>query len=277
MIQIGKKQTLQVVKKVDFGVYLGENQGDVESVLLPIKQVPTDADFGTEIEVFIYRDSSDRLIATTNTPKLFLGEVALLEVQETAKVGAFLNMGLEKDLLLPFREQTKKVEAGESVLVALYLDKSSRLCATMNVYEYLSTESPYHKDDEVDGRIYQISEEFGAFVAVDDRYSGLVPAKDFSGKEQVGEMVRARVTEIKPDGKIGLSLKKKAYLQMQDDAIAVMEAIEDEGGVLPFNDKASPELIREEMGMSKNEFKRAVGNLLKAGKIEILENSIRKK
>jgi predicted RNA-binding protein (virulence factor B family) len=198
-------------------------------------------------------------------------------VKDVGSIGAFLDMGLEKDLLLPFREQTATVEEGEKVLVALYIDKSSRLCATMNVYEYLSMESEYKKDDMVDGRIYQISKEFGAFVAVDDKYSGLVPAKEFVGKEKIGDLVNARVTGIKEDGKIDLSLHKKAHLQMQIDAVAIMEAIEDEGGSLPFTDKAAPELIRAEMGMSKNEFKRAIGALLKAGKIEILEDSICKK
>ena len=277
MIQVGKKQTLQIVKKVDFGVYLAENEGDQETILLPLKQVPENAMEKDEVEVFVYRDSEDRIIATVNTPKIMLGEVAILSVKEVGKIGAFLDMGLEKDLLLPYREQTDKVKEGDTVLVALYLDKSSRLCATMNVYEYLSLESPYKKDDMVEGRIYQISKEFGAFVAVDDKYSGLVPAKEFLGKEKIGDCVKARVTAIKEDGKIDLSLHQKAHLQMQVDAIAVMEAIEEEGGSLPFTDKASPELIREEMGMSKNEFKRAIGTLLKAGKIEILEDRIQKK
>jgi predicted RNA-binding protein (virulence factor B family) len=277
MINPGKKIKLEVVKLVEFGVYLAEDKADRETVLLPIKQVPEGTKEGDEIEVFIYRDSEDRLIATVNEPKLMLGEVAVLLVKEVGKIGAFLDMGLEKDLLLPFREQTKRAKEGEKVLVALYIDKSKRLCATMNVYEYLDTNSTFQKDDMVEGRIYQISKEFGAFVAVEDKYSGLIPAKEFNSKEQIGDIVTARVTGVKEDGKIDLSLRKKAYLQMQEDAMAVMEAIEDEGGSLPFNDKASPELIRQEMGMSKNEFKRAVGNLLKAGKIEILPDSIRKK
>lgn len=276
MIQPGKKITLQIVKKVDFGVYLAENQDDRETILLPLKQVPENAKEGDELEVFIYRDSEDRLIATVNEPKIMLGEVALLTVKEISKIGAFLDMGLEKDLLLPFREQTGEIGEGEEILVALYLDKSDRLCATMNVYEYLSTESTYEKNDMVDGRVYLISRDFGAFVAVDDKYSALVPAKEYLGKEKVGELVKARVTEIKEDGKINLSFRQKAYLQMEVDADVVMEAIEDEGGSLPFTDKASPDLIRKEMGMSKNEFKRAVGKLLKAKKIEILEDSIKK-
>ncbi len=275
MIRLGEKQQLIVIKKVEFGIYLGEEAGAEETVLLPIKQVPATTEIGDSLEVFIYRDSEDRLIATVREPKIILDQVALLYVKEVGQIGAFLDMGLERDLLLPFKEQTKKVEVGDDVLVALYVDKSERLCATMNVYTFLRTDSEYVKEDRITGRIYQISKEFGVFVAVDDKFSALIPARNCSGREVIGEVISARVTEVKEDGKLDLSMREKAYIQMQTDAVALMEALEAEGGELPFTDKADPLLIKEEMGMSKNEFKRAVGNLLKAGKIEILENSIR--
>lgn len=147
-------------------------------MLLPVKQVPAGAKAGDEVEVFLYRDSSDRLIATTRTPKLIMGQVALLTVVQIGKVGAFLDWGLEKDLFLPFKQQTRKVKAGDQVLASLYIDKSGRLCATMNVYEQLRTDSPYKKDDMVTGRIYEISKNFGAFVAVDDCFSALIPKKN---------------------------------------------------------------------------------------------------
>lgn len=278
MFQLGKTQTLVVVKEVDFGVYLAEeNRKDAEEkVLLPKKQVPAGSKVGDEIEVFLYKDSKDRLIATTNTPKIQLGEVAVLSVSQTTKIGAFLDWGLEKDLLLPYKEQTKKVKEGDECIVALYIDKSSRLCATMNVYEYLSQESPYKKEDRVKGRVYLISDNFGAFVAVDDKYSGLIPQKELYGKVKVGDIVEARVTDIKGDGKIDLSIREKAYLQIQKDAEEVLHIMDSFDGVLPFNDKVSPEIIKRETGMSKNEFKRAVGNLLKAGYIEIGEKCIRR-
>lgn len=278
MLQLGKKQTLVVVKEVDFGVYLAEEntKNADEKVLLPKKQVPAGSKTGDEIEVFLYKDSKDRLIATTNTPKFQLGEVAVLTVSQTTRIGAFLDWGLEKDLLLPYKEQTKKVKEGDECIVALYIDKSSRLCATMNVYEYLSQDSPYQKEDRVKGRVYLISDNFGAFVAVDDKYSGLIPQKELYGKIKVGDIVDARVTEIKNDGKIDLSIREKAYLQIQKDAEEVLHIIDSFDGVLPFNDKASPEVIKRETGMSKNEFKRAVGNLLKTGYIEIGEKCIRR-
>lgn len=268
---LGKKRTLMVVKKVDFGVYLGTNE---ERVLLPIKQVPKDIEIGDPIEVFLYKDSSDRLIATTNTPKITLDELAVLEVADTAKIGAFLNWGLEKDLLLPFKEQTSKVKKGDKVLVALYIDKSGRLCATMKVYPKLRTDHSYQKDDQVQGIIYDKSDNFGMFVAVDNCYSALIPKREAFGDLKVGDVVEARVAKVREDGKIDLSVRKKAFMQMDDDATIILRRMEEYGGKLPFTDKADPEIIDKEFGMSKNAFKRAVGRLLKEKKIKITEKNI---
>ena len=273
MIRLGEKQKLSVIKKVDFGVYLAE-EGTEEKVLLPIKQVPEGTEIGSEIEVFIYKDSDDRLIATTKEPKIMLGDVRVLRVKETSKIGAFMDWGLEKDVLLPFREQTRKVKAGENVLCALYVDKSSRLAVTMNVYPYLRSDSPYSKDDKVIGTVYELSDNFGAFVAVDDIYSGLIPKKELFGDIKIGDTVNARITSVKEDGRLNLSVREKAYLQMDSDAEKLMKMIEEGGGKLPFTDKASPELIRNKTQMSKNEFKRAVGRLLKEGRITIGKDSI---
>lgn len=274
MIRLGEKQQLTVVKTVDFGVYLGEEEETEERILLPGRQVPEGTKTGDVLSVFVYRDSKDRLIATTNEPKLTLGETALLRVAQVGKIGAFLDWGLEKELFLPFREQTGPVNENEECLAALYIDKSSRLCATMKVYHYLQTDSPYQKDDRVTGRVYEISRNFGAFVAVDDRYSALIPVKEMYGGLKVGDIVNARVTAVKEDGKLDLSIREKAYLQIEKDAEKIMELIERHEGALPFNDKASPEVIKEETQMSKNEFKRAVGHLLKEGRIVITEKTI---
>ncbi len=286
MIRLGEIQTLKIIKKVEFGVYLAENgqkaenggkqDRQTEKVLLPARQVPREAGLGDEIEVFVYRDSKDRLIATTNRPLITLGGVARLRVVQTGQIGAFLDWGLEKDLLLPFKEQKKKVREGETCLVALYIDKSGRLCATMNVYRYLRQDSPYKKDDRVTGTVYEISDNFGAFVAVDDIYSGLIARKELYGDVQVGGTVAARVTEVKEDGKLNLSIREKAYLQIEKDAEKILQIIDSYDGALPFTDKASPETIKREMQMSKNEFKRAVGHLLKEKKISIGERAIRR-
>lgn len=271
-MELGKKQVLTVVKQVDFGVYLGS---DNDKVLLPKKQVPSGVELGDPIEVFLYKDSSDRLIATTNQPKVTLGNIAVLTVAQVGKFGAFLDWGLEKDLFLPFREQTYKVKPGDEVLAALYIDKSSRLCATMKVYEYLRKDSPYQKDDHVTGVIYESSDNFGMFVAVDNCYSALIPKKEVVRSLKVGQKITARVTEVKPDGKLTLSVKEKAFIQMDKDAVFVLEKIEACGGSIPFTDKADSELIRQEFDMSKNAFKRAVGHLYKERKIVILENEIK--
>lgn len=276
MLRLGEKQELTIVKKVEFGIYLSPSkEHQEEKVLLPIKQVPEGSEVGDVLEVFLYRDSDDRMIATTATPKLMMGQVAELTVAQVGKVGAFLDWGLEKDLFLPFKQQTKRVKEGDKVLVSLYIDKSARLCATMNVYENLRADSPYHTDDQVRGRVYLISDNFGAFVAVDNMYSALVPKKELYGKVEVGEDIQARVTRVQEDGRLNLSIREKAYLQIEKDAEEVMRIIDSYDGVLPFNDKVSPEIIKRETGMSKNEFKRAVGNLLKAGRIEIKEKVIR--
>ena len=269
MIRLGEKQTLVVIKKVDFGVYLGEKDGSEEKVLLPAKQVPEGAEPGIKVEVFIYKDSDDRLIATTNEPRIMLGDVRVLKVKETTRIGAFMDWGLEKDVLLPFKEQTAKVKVGDEVLCAMYIDKSSRLCVTMNVYKYLKSDSPYGKDDKVTGTVYEMSDNFGAFVAVDDIYSGLIAKKELYGNLKIGDRVSARVVSVKEDGRLNLSVREKAYLQMDTDADKILSMIHSQGGKLNFTDKASPELIREKTGMSKNEFKRAVGRLLKEGKIVI--------
>lgn len=282
MIKLGEKQELVLVKQMDFGVYLSDpcdmekENGEQQRVLLPIKQVPQGSKQGDRIQVFVYRDSKDRLIASTNMPKLTLHEVAMLTVKQVSKIGAFLDWGLEKDLLLPFAEQTRRVREGEECLVALYIDKSDRLCATMNVYPYLRTDSAYQKEERVSGIVYQISENFGAFVAVDGMFSGLIPKKELYGTVNIGDTVEARVTGVKEDGKLDLSIREKAYLQLSVDGEKIMALIDSYDGVLPFNDRVSPEVIRRETQMSKNEFKRAVGHLLKQGRIEIGEKVIRR-
>ena len=278
MLLLGQKQKLIMVKQVEFGVYLKDPNTDdeQEKVLLPSKQVPDGLKIKDEVEVFLYKDSKDRLIATTKEPLIKLNEVKRLRVKDIGDMGAFVDCGLEKDLFLPFKEQTIKVKQGDECLVALYIDKSTRLCATMKIYHYLKKDSIYKKDDKVTGMVYEISDNFGAFVAIDDIYSGLIPKKEMVSNLKVMDEVNARVTAVKEDGKLDLSIREKSYIQMSIDAENVMERLEKLGGVIPFTDKASPELIRSEMNMSKNEFKRAVGNLMKAGKIKITEKEIRR-
>ncbi len=276
MLQLGKRQELTVVKRMKFGVYLAEGKDAEERVLLPVKEVPDETEIGDRIEVFLYLDSKDRMIATRREPYAELGGVAVMEVKEVSNIGAFLDWGLEKDLLLPFKEQSRRVVQGEKILVAVYLDKSSRFCATMNVYEYLETDSPYQKDDRVTGTIYETEGNFGVFVAVDNRYSGLIPKREAAGSYRIGDTIQVRVTAVKPDGKLDLSPNERVEVQMDKDAELVMKVIEEYEGVLPFGEKVSPEIIKREFGISKAAFKRAVGRLYKQGRIQIMENRIKK-
>ena len=270
-MEIGRMQTLRIDRFRDFGAYLTDG---TESMLLPKKEVPEGAKEGDELEAFLYLDSSDRKIATVTPARLSLHQVGLLTVRQTGKIGAFLDWGLPKDLLLPFHEQTFRVREGEEVLVAPYIDKTGRLAATMNVYPYLENQSPYKKDDRVRARLYETSENFGTFAAVEDRYSGLIPKMEAAGLPRLGTIVEARVTSVREDGRLNLSVREKAYLQMDRDAELILEVIGEFEGVLPFDDKVSPEVIEREFHMSKNAFKRAVGRLMKEGKVEIRDRRI---
>ncbi|MDR0949448.1 MAG: RNA-binding protein [Lachnospiraceae bacterium] len=275
MIKLGEVQELEIVKVVEFGVYLAKPGADTKmKVLLPKKQVPPELTLGDSIEVFVYRDSDDRLIATVRRPFLLLGQVAVLRVVEVGRIGAFLDWGLEKDLLLPFREQTKRLHKEERILCALYIDKSERLCATMNVYPYLRQDSPYQKGDQVTGLIYETSEEFGAFVAVDHIYSALIPRQECYGRVVIGEEINARVSFVKEDGKLNLSIRDKAYLQMKKDTDTILTMLAQREGRFPFTDRAPAELISKETGMSRKEFKRAIGALLKSRQVEITQDAI---
>lgn len=273
-IELGMRQTLTVKRQVEFGIYLGAD-GSEDAVLLPKKQAPEGCSPGDELEVFIYRDSEDRLIATTRAPRMELGEVAVLEVREVNQIGAFFDWGLEKDLLVPYKEQVGEPAVGKSYPVALYVDKSSRLCGTMKVYEFLREDSPYQKDDMVCGTIYDVHEDIGVFVAVDNRYHGVIPKNEVFGTFHPGDPVEARVTKVREDGKLNLSVRRKAFEQMDEDSERILKIMDKYKGVLPFTDKgASPELLKKEFHMSKNAFKRAIGRLLKENRIKITADTI---
>ncbi len=277
MIELGRMQKLEVKRITSVGVFLNvENSKRADAdVLLPKKEVPENTEIGDTIEVFIYRDFQDRLIATVRRPKVVLGEIGLLKVVDITKIGAFLDWGLEKDLFLPFKEQSMKLEKGREYLIALYIDKSDRLCGTMKIKDFLESDAPYKEGDWVKGTIYSINEEFGAFVAVDNKYEGLIPKKELLGVYVPGEEVDLRITHIKPDGKLDLSLRDKFYIEIEDDAEFILNKAQGKGGILMLNDNSSPKAIKKELNMSKSAFKRAIGKLLKEGKIEFIEGGIK--
>lgn len=276
MMEIGKYQTLKVLYKKDFGVFLGCD-GDEKGILLPKSQVPEKTAVGDMLTVFVYKDSEDRVIATMKRPKLTVGEIALLTVREVTRIGAFLDWGMDKDLLLPYKEQQGTLQTGEQVLVTMYVDHSERLCATMRIYKRLHADSPYRKGDMVAGTVYGINPDIGIFIAVDDRYYGMLPKQHAFEKYKIGDAVTLRVTEVRQDGKLNLSEGKPAYQQMETDAERILSVIAAFDGELPFGEKASPEVIKRELAMSKAAFKRALGHLYKEGKIELSLDTVRLK
>ena len=274
-MEFGRKNHLVVLRKRDNGLYLGESPDRAEeAVLLPASEVPEGLSEGDEIEVFLYKDSEDRPIATVKTPPIEVGSAAVLTVSQVTDIGAFLDWGLMKELFLPFKEQTRKVREGERVPVIMYVDRSGRLAASMHIYSRLSPASGYKKNDRVRGLVYEIKKELGAFVAVDGRYFGMIPSQELYERIRVGDEISARVLRVRPDGKLDLSGRKKAYAQMEDDAEKVISVIKSYDGELPFTDKASPEQIKAELGLSKAAFKRAVGRLLKEDRITLGLDSI---
>ena len=281
-MRLGYTQTLVAVKKTDFGLFLTDidkkddktrDLGD--EVLLPKNQVTEDMRVGSEIEVFLYKDSEDRMIATRLVPYIKIGEIKKLKVKEVNKIGAFLDWGLPKDLLLPFKEQIYEIKPGDEILVTVYIDLSDRLCATMDLYSRLSLLPPYQKDDMVKGTVYQVHEQFGAYVAVDNKYSALVPKKELHCELKPGDEIEARVLEVKEDGKLDLSLRQKAYVQMDEDSALILDKLKQAGGSLPYQDKSSAEEIKEEFNLSKAAFKRAIGRLYKERVIVIEKDGIR--
>jgi len=276
MIELGKYQMLRVDKKSKFGFYLVEPEDNPkQAILLPAKEAPENLTVGDLIKVFIYKDTEDRIIATTKQVPLTIGGLAVLKVKEVSDIGAFLDWGLVKDLFLPFKEQSSKVKVGDNVLVSLYVDKSRRLCATMKVYDLLSTDSGYKKGDIVSGFVYDQIDSFGVFVAVDNIYSAMIPNNELFSPVKIGETIQARVTSVREDGKLNLSLRDKAYVQIGTDSENILDRLKAAGGYLSFNDSSDPEDIKREFKISKNAFKRAIGKLYKDGIIEINDDGIR--
>lgn len=273
MIRIGEWNDLTVRRTKDFGIYLGCNDDD-RDVLLPKKYVHRTMKVGDVLHVFIYRDSDDRIIATTNVPYITMNKLAVLKCVGTTKIGAFMDWGLEKDILLPFKEQTGAVREGGEYLVKMYSDRSDRLCVTMKVYDDLRSDSPYKQGDEISGIVIEYNEDMGAFVAVDNKFFALIPKKEIHSPIYPGNRINGRVSEVREDGKLNLTLQKPIKLQIKENTEMILRVLESYDGVLPFTDKADAAVIEKEFGISKRAFKTSVGKLLKDGLIKITEKNI---
>lgn len=243
------------------GAYL---EGDI---LLPKKELTDRDTVGSYVTVFIYNDAKGRPIATKRKPHLLPGEVGKMRVVELSRIGAFLDWGLDKDLLLPFHEQTYRPKKGEDVFVAVYLDRSERFCATMKVREHLSRTHHYAEGDTVEGTVYSLHKEYGAFVAVDNKYEARISKQELYGVFSIGERIDARVLKVHPDGRMDLSVRELSHLAIDDNAQLVLSALEENGGFLPFDDRSDPERIRDFFSMSKSDYKKAIGRLYREKRI----------
>jgi predicted RNA-binding protein (virulence factor B family) len=268
MLQIGKTNNLEITHRVDFGLYL--DGGEAGEILLPLRYATRDMKPGDHIDVFIYRDSEDRLIATTEKPYAQVGEFAFLQAKATNNVGAFLDWGLPKDLLVPFREQKVRMQPGRYYTVYVFLDdETQRIVASAKLQKFLDNKIPDFKvGDEVKARIYQETE-LGYKVIVNDLFSGLIYHNQIFSEVNIGELHHATVHNVRPDGKIDLILGKKQRNRINDLAEDILDYINECGGRITLTDKSSPEDIRETFQCSKKDYKKAIGTLFKAKEIII--------
>jgi uncharacterized protein len=272
MLYLGKINSLRVLRNATCGMFLGDD-GD-EEVLLPNKYVPKDLDIDQSIDVFLYTDSEDRIVATTLTPKLFLHQFAVLEVKDVTKIGAFLDWGLDKDLLLPLSEQKGRFQKGDKVTVCLCIDEETdRLFASAKINECIDRELTVREGEEVDLLIDRESN-LGWQVVINNRHIGLIFSNKIFKPLRKGDRVKGFIENIREDGKIDVSLQKQGYSQVEDSQALLLKKLQENNGILYLTDKSDAKLISQQLGMSKNVFKKSVGALYKQRKIKIESDCI---
>lgn len=274
MIEVGKTNTLTVTKMMDFGAYLdGENLGEI---LLPRKHEPDNIDVGDELEVFVYLDSEDRPVATTQKPKVEVGQFAYLEVKDTNRVGAFLDWGLDKDLMVPYGEQHRPLEVGKKVLVYVYLDKiDQRPTASSKVDKFLQDENQgTFKPNQAVSLIVANSTDLGYKAIINHSHYGLLFKQDVFRRLSFGQSIKGFIKRIRRDGRIDLTLEG-GKVTRDKDAEVIKRFLEKEGGFAAVHDKSDPELIKKLFGMSKGAFKKTIGAMYKSGDITIEKTGIR--
>lgn len=274
MVEIGKFNTLKVVKLVDFGVYL--DGGNNVEILLPARYITSPLQEGDMIDVFIYTDSEDRLIATTETPLIQVGQFSYLTVKQTTPVGAFLDWGLAKDLLVPFSEQQVRMKVGATYLVYAYLDDNTkRIVASSKIGKFLGNTIPvYRKGDRVDILLYQKSD-IGIKVIVDNLHNGIIYNNEIFRKVNIGDVATAFVKQVRPDGKIDLTLSDSSANRIQQLSCEIFDWLMISGGQSALSDKSDPEEIKKLFYCSKKDFKKAIGLLYKEKKITISDDGIK--
>lgn len=273
MIQIGRYNTLPVLKHVDFGVYL--DGGDGKEILLPSREVPENCEVGTSLEVFICYDSEDRLIATTVKPLAQVGEFAHLMVKSIDSVGAFLDWGLPKDLFLPFREQSRRFEVGQKVVVFVYIDTTQRIAASMRLQRNIDkTPGDYKVGDAVE--LFMVAKtDLGLKAVINGKHWGVLYENEVFQALDYGQRLTGYIHRVRPDGKIDLTLQKLGHKAGDDIAPQILKMLEEKGGFLAVNDKTSADTIYDLFGVSKKKYKIALGGLYKQRRITVDEDGIR--
>lgn len=265
MVEIGRFNKMKVVRRADFGFYLDAETGKTsDDILLPNKSaLGKDLDIGDEVEAFVYRDSSDRIISTLKKPLAQVGELAYLKVTSKTKIGSFVSFGLEKDILVPFKEENYKIELGKEYLFYIYLDKSGRLAATTHVDKHLQCNRKYAVGEEVAGTVYGFQTNGSAMVAVDNKYKGVILRTEYFTQISPGEVMKLRIVKYYEDDRMGLSPRQ--VWQKENEVLEgrIIEYLNNHNGVMIYNDKSSPEDIRRIFDTSKNYFKNALGRLMK--------------
>ena len=273
MIKVGEYNKLTAARMLDHGWYLTD---DVEnSVLLPMKWVPLSLEEGVEIEVFIYRDSEDRLIATTMTPLLLAGQFAKVQVKDVTKIGAFVEMGVEKDLLVPFAEQVKDLDVGDECVIHMFLDNvTDRLTGSTKIEKFLKTfDIPYEEGEKVNALVYKYTD-IGFKVIIENEYLGMIYHNQIFDPIRLGDSLEVYVNKLREDGKIDLLIQKPGHLSIGDSTENVLQYLKDNDGFTPINDKTAPEVIYDIFKMSKKQYKKAIGGLYKKKLIKITEEGI---
>ncbi|MGH4123145.1 MAG: CvfB family protein [Clostridium sp.] len=266
MINIGDLNNLTVVRRAEFGYYLGAGTDNTsDDILLPMKSTLGRAlAIDEEVEAFIYRDSSDRLIATFKKPLAKVGDLAYLKVIDMTAIGSFVEIGLERDVLVPFKEENYKLETGRKYLFYIYLDKTGRIAATTFVDKYLYETDSYKIDDEVEGTVYGIQTNGTVMIAIDDIYRGVILRNENYMNITPGDRLKARVKKYYEDGKMDLTVRKPRLEERDVVEEQILEYLKSSDGSMPYNDKSSPDDIKKVFKTSKNAFKRALGGLMKS-------------
>lgn len=273
MLKIGNYNQLEIVKEVEFGMYLASDQGEI---LIPKKWVKEEWDVGDIIEVFIYTDSEDRLIATTLKPFAKVGDFVAMDVKQVTGFGAFLDWGIEKDLLVPLREQHRKLEEGQRCVVKVCLDhKTNRVIGVAKLSAFINKDvQGLQEGDQVELLIYDATD-LGMMAMINHEFAGMLYKNEIFEPVKIGDKRIGYIKKIREDGKIDLSLKPSGYKAVLGDQEGVLEALEKAGGFLPLHDKSDPEEIRKAFNLSKKAFKKVIGTLYKEGRILILPEGIR--